>query len=379
MMHQLQTIIIAMFCLATLLFSQQTADALEALLPGEMIRVAIIKNADAVTVAGDGLLAVNESGRAQVFDYPLTVRAEYGRLAAGNDALRLLRLAASDTVLVNGKPYRGLVELSLQGNKLLVVNELPLEQYLVGVITSEISSSWPMEAIKTQAVIARTYAVVKKKERSTAFYHLESTVMDQAYNGSAAEDGRAARGVRETEGEVLTYNGEVIQAFYHANSGGRTEASENVWGMDLPYLRGVECQYGLTSPTSSWELTLSLPRITALLRANGQRIGEIRDIKTGPRNNRSRLVTVLLVTNRGTISMPATKFRMDIGSTSIKSTNFSVRVEGDTAIFNGVGYGHGVGLCQYGAKQRALDGFSYDEILAYYYPGTQLNRLSDLK
>lgn len=377
-MQRLRPVLIAMLCLATILFSDQKARAVEALLPGEMIRVAIIKGADSVTVAGNGLLAVNESGRAQPFEYPLVVRSESGKLVTVSDSFRVLRLAASDTVLVNGKPYRGLVELSLQGGKLLVVNELPLEQYLVGVITSEISSSWPMEAIKAQAVIARTYAMVKKEERSGAFYHLESTVMDQAYNGSAAEDNRAARGVRETEGEVLTYNGELIQAFYHANSGGRTEASENVWGMDLPYLRGVECQYGLTSPTSSWELTLPLSRIESLLRANGQRIATIRDIKAGPRNSRSRLKTVLLVTSRGVVSMPATKFRMDIGSTSIKSTNFTVRVAGDTAIFSGAGYGHGVGLCQYGAKQRALDGFSYDEILTYYYPGTQLNRLSEL-
>ena len=201
--------------------------------------------------------------------------------------------------------------------------------------------------------------------------------MDQAYDGSALEDSRASRGVLETEGEVLTYNGSPIQAFYHANSGGRTESSQNVWGVSLPYLQGVECQYGLTSTTSSWEQSLPLSKIESSLKA--LKVYGLTDIKPGPRNNRGRLKSVILVTERGSVSLLATKFRMAVGSTVIKSTNFTVHVEGGTAYFNGVGYGHGVGLCQYGAKQRALDGFKYNEILTYYYPGTKLSKLSELK
>lgn len=372
-------IFICVLCLSVGTLWVTAATALEASLSGETIRVAIIKGVDAVTISGNGLLAVNDAEKAVIFEYPATFRAEQGKVQIGSSSTRLLRFAASDMVLVNGKSYRGLVELSVLSGKLLVVNELPIEQYLAGVINSEISSTWPMEAIKAQAVIARTYAVVKKKERNSAYYHLESTVMDQVYNGSGLEDSRAARGVHETEGEVLTYNGQVIQAFYHANSGGRTESSENVWGLALPYLKGVECQYGLTSPTSRWEQSLTLNRIELLLRAAGQKTSDIKDIKAGSRNDRGRLKTVVLVTERGNISIPATKFRMDIGSTVIRSTDFSVRVEGGTAFFSGSGYGHGVGLCQYGAKQRALDGFTYAEILSYYYPGTRLSALSDLK
>jgi len=226
-------------------------------------------------------------------------------------------------------------------------------------------------------VIARTFAVAKRKERSKALYHLESTVMDQAYEGSDEEDSRAARGVVETQDEVLTYNGTVIQAFYHANSGGRTEASQNVWGIALPYLQGVECQYGLTSTTSSWEQSLPLSKIEAALKSF--KIYGLTDIKPGPRNNRGRLKNVVLVTERGNVILLATKFRMAVGSTVIKSTNFAVRVDGGTVYFNGSGYGHGVGLCQYGAKQRALDGFRYNEILSYYYPGAKLSKLSELK
>lgn len=377
-MKYLKFLIIIIACLLSVSFLTEIANAKEPSLSSGLVRIAIIKGADSVTIDGDGVLATDASGKPIVLDLPVSVKSERGRLLAGNSSSHLLRLAAGGLMRVNGKSYRGQIELSLQNNgKILVVNELPLEQYLIGVITSEISSTWPMESIKTQAVIARTFAVAKRKERSKAFYHLESTVMDQAYEGSDNEDSRASRGVHETEGEVLTYNGSVIQAFYHANSGGSTETSENVWGVGLPYLKGVECQYGLTSPTSNWEQSLPLSKIESALKA--QRVYGLIDIKAGPRNNRGRLKTVHLATERETITMPATKFRMAVGSTVIRSTNFSVRVEGGTAYFNGSGYGHGVGLCQYGAKQRALDGFIYTEILSYYYPGTKLSKLSELR
>jgi stage II sporulation protein D len=373
-MKYLPFLIIMLVCQ---LFLAETARAVMPLLSDDLIRVALIKGADAVTLDGDGLLATDENGRAVELEYPAVFQSERGRIQSGTHSSRLVRLAAAGVLRMNGKSYHGVVELSSQNGKLLVVNQLPLEQYLVGLINSEISSVWPMEAIKAQAVIARTYAVAKRKERLKAYYHLESTVMDQAYHGSDLEDSRASRGVLETEGEVLTYNGSVIQAFYHANCGGRTEASQNVWGVSLPYLQGVECLYGLSEPSSNWELNLPLARIESALRAGGQKISSISDIKAGPRNDRGRLKTVTLVTERGSVTLPATKFRMIVGSTVIRSTNFTVRVEADTALFKGSGYGHGVGLCQYGAKQRALDGFSYAEILTYYYPGAKLSKRAE--
>jgi len=375
-MKYLPFLIIVLVCQ---LFLAETACAVTPSLSGELIRVALVKGADAVTLDGDGLLATDENGKAVELEFPAVFQSERGRVQSGTHSSRLVRLAAAGVLRMNGKSYHGVVELSSQNGKLLVVNQLPLEQYLVGLINSEISSVWPMEAIKAQAVIARTYAVAKRKERLHAYYHLESTVMDQAYHGSDLEDSRASRGVLETAGEVLTYNGSVIQAFYHANCGGRTEASQNVWGVSLPYLQGVECLYGLSEPSSNWELNLPLTRIESALRAGGQKIGSITDIKAGPRNDRGRLKTVTLVTERGSVSLPATKFRMIVGSTVIRSTNFTVRVEADTALFKGSGYGHGVGLCQYGAKQRALDGFSYAEILTYYYPGTKLSKRAEYK
>jgi stage II sporulation protein D len=278
-------------------------------------------------------------------------------------------------VQVNGKRYRGIVEISPMDKGMLVVNELPLEEYLVGLINCEISSQWPMEAIKAQAVIARSYAIYQKEARKNAPYHLESSVMDQVYEGCDIEDNRAVRGVRETSGEVLTYDDKVIQAFYHSNCGGHTEASENVWGYALPYLQGVECSYCLTVPSAKWETTLSLKKLESLLKSSGYQVTGLREIRTGRRNRSGRLVDLSLLSAKGSLSVSPVNFRKAIGYTVIKSTNFDVRTNGDEVSFTGTGYGHGVGLCQWGAKQRAGDGFNYREILSYYYPGTKLLKL----
>ncbi len=278
-------------------------------------------------------------------------------------------------MMVNGKKYRGIVEISPADKGVLVVNELPVEDYLVGLINCEISSQWPMEAIKAQAVIARSYAVYQKEARKNAIYHLESTVIDQVYEGCEIEDSRAARGVRETAGEVLTYDNKVIQAFYHSNCGGHTEASENVWGVPLPYLKGVDCVYCLMTPSARWEQTLSLKRIESLLKSNGYQVNGLRDIKAGKKNRSGRVIDLTLFSARGTLTISAVNLRKAIGYSVIKSTNFEVRTSGDDAFFTGIGYGHGVGLCQWGAKQRAGNGFDYREILSYYYPGTRLERV----
>lgn len=340
----------------------------------DLIRIAVSRSADSVSLQGDGMLALRENGTAVVLSAPVSLRASHRQVVLDGVSYRRLRITAAGPIRVNGKAFRGVLDISAPNGALLVVNELPLEEYLIGVINSEISSTWPMEAVKAQAVIARTYAVAKREERRNGPYHLEATVMDQAYDGSDQEDSRAARGVHETAGQVLTYQGKPIQAFYHATCGGKTEDSAHVWGVSLPYLKGVDCQYCAAGNSNTWEQQLPLSRIEAALKVSG-----LIDIKPGPRNSRGRLKSVLLVTTRGSQSLPATKFRMTIGSTVIKSTNFSVRVDDGVAYFSGFGYGHGVGLCQWGAKQRALDGFSYSEILAYYYPGTELRSLADIQ
>ncbi len=341
----------------------------------ENVRVALLKGAESIRIDGDGVLAADEGGEPLRLELPVQARRGRDGVVIGGRTVRKLVLAAPGAVQVNGKRYRGTVEVLPQEKGLLVVDELPIEEYLVGLINCEISSLWPMEAIKAQAVVARTYAVYQKKVRGGALYHLESSVLDQVYDGCDIEDSRAARGVKETAGEILTYAGEPIQAFYHSNCGGRTEVAENVWGVRLPYLRSVECDYCAVNPSARWEQTLTLKKLESLLRGGGVSVPGLRDIREGRRNESGRLADLVLVSARGMVTVPAVTFRKIVGYTVIKSTNFQVKVADDSATFTGRGYGHGVGLCQWGAKQRAADGFSYREILSYYYPGTVLEKI----
>jgi stage II sporulation protein D len=352
---------------------------IDAAVPVETIRVAILKNAASVTVDGDGVIAARESGVLVALTSPILIKPGKNVVLVDGTAYRRLTFSGTAAVYVNGKPYRGAAEISSADKGLLVVNELPLEEYLVGLINCEISSAWPIEAVKSQAVIARTYALNRKEARSTSQFHLESSVIDQVYDGCEIEDSRARRAVTDTAGEVLTYNGGVIQAYYHSNCGGRTEASENVWGARLPYLAGVDCIYCLTGASSSWEIRLALPEMEERLKAAGYKVSGVTDIRAGVRNGRGRLKNVTVVSARSETSLTGDQFRKAIGYGVIKSTNFTVRVANGEAAFAGLGNGHGVGLCQWGAKQRALDGFDYAEILAYYYPGSDLKKLSDIR
>jgi stage II sporulation protein D len=341
----------------------------------EMIRVALQKGVESIRVEGIGLLAANENGEPLRDSSAFFVVRNKEGLSVNGRAMRRLTVSAPVFIQVNGKKYRGSVEISPADKGMLVVNELPLEDYLAGLINCEISSQWPMEAIKAQAVVARSYAFFQREARKNAIYHLESTVIDQVYDGCAIEDSRAVRGVRETSGEVLTYNNNVIQAFFHSNCGGHTESSENVWGYAFPYLQGIDCSYCLSAPSAKWEQTLSLDSIESLLRSNGYQVAGLRDIKTGRRNRSGRVTDLTLIGIMGRLTISAVSFRKAVGYTLIKCTNFDVRIAGVDAVFSGIGYGHGVGLCQWGAKHRAGDGFDYREILSYYYPGTRLKKI----
>jgi stage II sporulation protein D len=352
-------------------------DVSDAALPDETIRVAILKNVAVVTIDGEGMLATRENGNAVALNTPVVINFAKNGISVDGTVYKRLTFSGSSAVLVNGKPYRGIAEISLGEKGILVVNELSLEDYLVGLINCEISSAWPIEAVKAQAVIARTYALNRKEARRTSPYHLESSVIDQVYDGCEIEDSRARRGVTDTAGEVLTYNGSIIQAFYHSNCGGRTESSENVWGARLPYLSGVDCSYCVLSPSTVWEQKIPLQDLEEKLKSAGYKPNDVVTVRPGPRNNRGRLKNVVIVSSRGELSISGDQFRKAIGYGVIKSTNFTLKVANGEAVFSGLGNGHGVGLCQWGSKQRALDGFEYTEILSYYYPGTELTKLSD--
>jgi len=340
----------------------------------ESIRVALVKGAEELRIDGTGVLLTDGRGEPLRLDMPLEVRRVGGGMTVNGKSVAGLIASAPVRITVNGKGYRALIEVTAADKGLLVVNELPLEEYLIGLINCEISSAWPMEAVKAQAVIARSYAVFQKAARRGAPYQLESSVMDQVYEGCDVEDSRAARGVQETAGEVLVYDGKVIQAFYHSNCAGHTESSKNVWGLAIPYLQGVPCQYCQYGNPIVWEQRIPLKKVEAALRGAGFQVPGLRELKVQGRNPSGRVQQVLASSARGSVPVPAVAFRKALGYGVVKSTNFELKLSGGDCLITGSGSGHGVGLCQWGAKQRANDGFQYREILSYYYPGVQLDK-----
>lgn len=338
----------------------------------ETIRVAVQKGIETIRINGVGLEATDSFGNRLSVSFPLIVKKDGSGISAGGMLLRSLKITSPGFVQINGKGYRGHLEVYPSVKGLLVVDEMLLENYLVGLINCEISSQWPMEAVKAQAVVARTFALFQKQSRKNLLYHLESTVYDQVYGGSDIEDSRAVRAVEETRGEVVSYNGKIIQAFFHSSCGGHTEASEHVWSDTVPYLQGVECTYCMKSPSVLWEQALSPIKIESLLCAAGYNVTGLQRIQVKSRYPSGRIQYLEIISANGTFTIPAVAFRKIIGYGVIRSTNFEVKLVDNNFVFVGSGYGHGVGLCQWGAKQRAEDGFSYREILSYYYPGTRV-------
>jgi len=300
--------------------------------------------------------------------------------AAANAFRRPMRVTAADgEIRVNGKGYRGLMEVRKKSNGLLlVVNELYIEDYLRGVIAAEVPPDWAVEALKAQAVASRTYALYRKKTSGRRPYHILATVNGQVYAGRSGEHKNALRAVRDTEGLVVVYRGEVIPAFYHSSCGGHTENALELWGLDEPYLRGVDCECQAISKYGAWEKRLAVSRVAALLARRGYRLRDISDMVIESITPAGRVRSVSIRSGGAAAVVPAETLRAAMGYSFIPSVFFELSVDGGEAVFSGRGMGHGVGLCQWGAEEMAEKGQDYASILRWYYPGTSLARIDEL-
>ncbi|VAV85433.1 Stage II sporulation protein D (SpoIID) [hydrothermal vent metagenome] len=279
-------------------------------------------------------------------------------------------------IYIDKRPYRGVVEIREDKGALIVINELRLEDYIAGIINNEISSKWPLEAIKAQSVIARTYAIYQMEERKDNLFHMTGTHMDQVYTGAAVEDRASFRAVKKTIGEVLYYKGQPALTLYHSNAGGITEFARNVWGANEPYLRTVKSRHDKDAPNFRWELALSKVGMGEKLRAAGYDIGLPVKIKVRKRTKTGRVTALLIKDRKGrTLSMKGEDLRKVLGYATLRSTLFKVSRSRKGFVFKGRGSGHGVGLSQWGAKGMAEDGASYKKILRHYYAGTSIKKL----
>lgn len=269
-------------------------------------------------------------------------------------------------LFASGTQYSGNIEVWRGEKGLYIINELPIENYIESVVASEVGTSWDIEALKAQAVIARTYAVYRKTTNMNSKYHLTSSVLHQVYKGNTSHI-QIAYAVRNTAGEILTYNGKPIEALYHSTCGGKTETPEDAFGKSYPYLKSVESSCEL-SPYWVWERKIPKTEIEKALN-----ISDMQNITITSTTTTGRAKELSIESGSGKSLIKATELRKLLGWSRLPSTNFSIKINDDTVIFEGKGYGHGVGLCQWSALQMAREGKTYKEILSFFYPGTELS------
>lgn len=276
-----------------------------------------------------------------------------------------------ESIRVNNRRFRGDIVLVYKKSGVLVINYLAIDDYLKGVLYHEISHYWPMEAIKAQAVVSRTYAYSQMQANRGKEYDLSSDIFSQVYGGRTSERWRTNRAVDQTKGIFLLYQSKVFPAYFHATCGGATEDASNLWKINLEPLRGVVCDYCKRSPHFTWRYSMAMSDFIAALNKAGFAIDSIADIAVTEKTQSGRAKTLSLTDANGrTLAISAKDLRNAIGPNQLRSTIFTVKATSEAIDFYGIGWGHGVGMCQWGAYFLAKQGKRYETILQFYYPGT---------
>ena len=376
------------------------------------IRVGLAVGAASVNVGGADVMIVNHPDGSRVTTIPpgevwrvspvgqrLALVSPGGWISPSLDRATLVAAEPGVPLRINGRSYRGMIEVLRDGTGITVVNRLGMEAYLLGVVSAEMGRRAPSEqsALEAQAVVSRTFALRKLGRRRTQGFDLSATVSDQVYSGVAAEtpEGRAA--VLETRGQVLTYNGRTAEAFFYSTCGGRTAAGVEVFrGAAQPYLRSVADQAGngsaycSISPRYRWHeewtgdalratLQRNLPAVSGL---RGDDIRQVRDVRVDRRTQSGRVDQLTIALSGPEVKVGGSSIRQVLRSASgelLRSNAFSVAVTGAGSrvthlAVDGMGAGHGVGFCQWGAVGRARTGQGYQQILTAYFPGTRVAR-----
>ncbi|MDR7869837.1 MAG: SpoIID/LytB domain-containing protein [Tissierellaceae bacterium] len=335
-------------------------------------------------------------------------------------------------IKVDENRYRDYITFLNNGFNLLIINHINIENYLFGVVPREIPASSHIDALRAQAIVARSYAYTTLKKHISEGYNLCSTTHCQVYGGYDWEHPNTNQSVIDTYGEYVTYDGQVVNTPFHSSSGGHTESSENVWGGKLPYLVPVNDIYSINAPNSSWSIKLTPRELGDKLLANGINVGEVKDLQILQTTDSDRVEKIRIIGSNSEEVITGEKLRSIVGTTSLKSTLFSInkegsssskkvyivdgseqtkevnlsgmyiidgsnkttvnrnannRVRGDvsstniegtvsvqptTFTFEGKGYGHGVGMSQYGAIEMAKLGYNYMDIIKHYYNGVEI-------
>lgn len=256
-----------------------------------------------------------------------------------------------------------------------IIEKVPIEQYVVGVVSGEMPASFNYEALKAQAVASRTYVMYQMQVHKNDEYDVYDSVNSQVYLSEEQlkekwkdkyieNINKIKQAILDTSGQFLTYNGEVIESFFFSTSVGYTENSEDVFSLELPYLRSVESKWDSISPAYIDQKTLKKEEFFNLLSLDNSNTLDIEIIeKTSTGRIKKIKINGKILTGKQVCS-----------KLQLRSTFFEIKEEGGNVVINTKGYGHGVGMSQYGANGMASSGFTYDEILKYYYTDVEIEK-----
>ena len=345
-----------------------------------IIRIGIVEaQKGAVLEAASGASAVDLASGARK---PLPAGAKLS-VSPDENGIRLgdyvfgpvVRISAQDGAAgftrVNDRSYRGSIIFKKKSDKAITaIEELGLEEYLYGVLPAEMGEDWPEDALKAQAVVARTYALYSLNR--FADFDLTADVRSQAYSGADRDHPRIMEAVRATSGQVLMWKGGLVHSFFHSNCGGRTTPS--VWGGDeIRPLKGVYCPYCKYSRDYSWTVFVPEEKLLDYLRAASIPVKKLKSIRMLKRNGGGRTITLRFKTDIGGVNVDMHDLRACMSAEFRSTYIVHIQPERGGFRFSGRGYGHGVGMCQDGARKMAWTGKSYKQILKFYYPGAKLD------
>ncbi|MGE3723934.1 MAG: SpoIID/LytB domain-containing protein [Candidatus Sericytochromatia bacterium] len=290
----------------------------------------------------------------------------------------VLRLDGNDgPVSINGSRYRGSLEIRPHpenANRFNLINTVMLEDYLLSVVPSESPASWPIESLKAQAMAARTYAVANWRKREALGFDMNADTSDQMYTGIQGEQPASSVAVKATQNQIIAFQGKPITALFFSSSGGSTDSAKEVWGVDLPYIQPVK-DFDQAAPRYRWEKTMTPGQVQTALTKLGVNVGSLRKIEILETTPQGRVKQIRFSGSTGSAEVDANKFRFAAG---LSSTRWTVAAEGQpprSFRFDGGGWGHGLGMSQWGARQMAADGKNASEIIHHYYTGVEIQAL----
>lgn len=337
------------------------------------LRVAIEQGVSQLKISSSTTAVVRDYNTGRTLGEIGAMNALYAQPSAGGVAMEQMKSGAmwieptgNGYVYITDRWYRGKTLVVPTNKGLTAVNYVDLEQYLYSVLGGEMSGDWPQEALKAQAVAARTFAIYKREKERNDIYDVGDTPAWQVYKGIQSESSGTYAAVKATDGQVLTYNNQIVLSVFHACSGGHTENVEDVWFEPLPYLRGVQ-DFDQDFSQCQWVKTFSPEELNK--RISG--VGNVLSLNPTFTPNGS-IRTIKVVGDRGTRELKGDDVRNTLG---LKSMRFTIVAESSGLRLDGRGWGHGLGMSQWGAYYLAQQGVNYKQILGHYYRGTSLSKI----